>query len=346
MIPTSLNKAFRNSLIAILGTVVMIPTTVLAQEKITWKLQSHLPSASSSYEDSVLRVKNQLAECTNGGLELKVYEAGSLFPAKEIFPAVKRGIVQMGTIAAAYLPETITTAGIASGLPFAFRDYWEAVYFFEHLGFEDLIREEIAEHGVYYSTDKIVSNELVVKKPINSLKDFKGFKLRSSGAAQRFLTAAGAAAAYLPGPELYPALATGVVDGAHWGAAQGASSMSLYEVAKYHVKPAIAIGGTDAFIVNQKSLDTLPEAMRRCVTSTLDKHFLSRANEYQFQDRVALAKVVKNQGVKINPLPPEVVTHLSQVAVKQWDQEGKKGPQAEKALSILKNFLGELGYID
>src|SRR5690606_8063657 len=105
----------------------------------------------------------------------------------------------------------LSTAGFAAGLPFAFREVWEAMYFHKVLGFEDVIRAEAAEFGVYYTTDKVYPTEMVLKKPIETFEDFQGLKIRSSGALQVFLT--------------------GCMDGAHWGAAQGSRSTGLHEVA-------------------------------------------------------------------------------------------------------------------
>jgi len=339
-------KGLRTALVAAVAATALVPAIASAQDKITWKVQSHWPSASSSFKDSLVRLKDEVGRCTNGKLELQLHEAGALFPAKDTFNAVKRGIIQMATISPAYLPETVTTAGIASGLPFAFRNVWEAAYFHKHLGFEQMIRDEVAKQGVYYSTDKVYPTEMVSKIPVNSLDDFKKLKVRSSGALQRFLTEAGAAASYLAGPELYPGLSTGVVNAAHWGAVQGAQSMGLYEVAKYHIRPALNIAGTDAFIINQKALEKLSPDVRKCVIDKMDEQFWLRTNEYEYQEQIALAKAIKSQGVQVNQLPPEVLDHLSKVAVKQWEEEGKKGPVAQEALAKLKGFLKELGYID
>lgn len=347
--PTQASIRFRvpaaAAAVAALAATFAFPATGIAQEKITWRVQSHWPSASSSFKDSLVRLQGKIAECTKGQLVLELHEAGALFPAKEIFPAVKRGVIPMGTISPAYLPETVTTAGIASGLPFAFRNVWETAYFHKHLGFEKMIRDEVAAQGVYYSTDKVYPTEMVVKAPVTSLDDFRKLKIRSSGTLQRFLTEAGAAASYLPGPEIYPALSTGVINGVHWGAVQGANSMGLYEAAKHHVRPALNIAGTDAFIINQKSLDKLPADVRKCVIDTLDEQFWMRTNQYLYQEQVTLAKAIKEKGVMINELPPEVLAHMTQVAVQQWEVEGKKGPMAQKALETLKAFLTELGYV-
>ncbi|MCK0162385.1 TRAP transporter substrate-binding protein DctP [Marinobacter sp. S6332] len=316
-----------------------------AQETYTWKVQSHWPGASSSYTDSLVRLQRVLDERTDGRLKLKLYEAGALFKAQETFNAVSRGILEMGTISPGYAQDKISLAGIASGLPFAFRNVWEATYFHQGMGFEQMLRDEAAEHGVYWATDKVYPTEMVIKKPINSWEDFTRLKIRSSGALQKFLTEAGAAASYIPGSELYSALDSGIVDGAHWGAAQGAASMALYEVAKYHVQPALNIAGTDVIIVSMKALKKLPEDMQQIVKDALDEQFWVRTNEYLYKERITLAKVIAEQGVQVNVMPDEVQDKLVKAAQAMWNEEGERSANAKKALTMLKDYLKELGYL-
>jgi TRAP-type C4-dicarboxylate transport system substrate-binding protein len=329
---------------AILAASGAFASVANAAETIRWRVQSHWPTSSSSYKDSLERLQQVVKERTDGRLQLDLFADGALFKANETFNAVSRGIIQMGTISPGYAQDKLTLGGIASGLPFAFREVWEAEYFHRHLGFEDMIREEAAKHGVYYSTDKLYPTEMVLKRPVNSWEDFQGIKIRSSGSLQRFLSAAGAAGTYLPGSEVYPALSSGVVDGAHWGASQGAKSMGLYEVAKYHVKPALNMAA-DVFIVNQKAIDKLPEDIRRIFLQALDEHFWLRTNEYQYQEQIALAKAVAEDGVQVNNLPDDVQKRLTESAQQFWEEEAKRSPQAAEAVNRMKKFLGELGYM-
>lgn len=326
-------------------TAALVSAPVAAQDTTTWKVQSHWPGASSSYEDSLVRLKNVIEERTDGRLKLQLFEAGSLFKSTEIFNAVSRGILEMGTISPAYAQDKISLASIASGLPFAFRNVWEAAYFHQGLGFEEMLREEAAEHNVYWATDKVYPTEMVIKQPINSWEDFTKLKIRSSGTLQSFLTEAGAAASYIPGSELYSALDSGIVDGAHWGAAQGAFSMGLYEVAKYHVQPALNIAGTDVIIVSMKALEKLPEDMQKIVKQALDEQFWVRTNEYLYKERITLAKAMAEHGVEINTLPDDVQERLTKAAQSMWDKEGERSENTEKAMGILKDYLKELGYL-
>ncbi len=328
-----------------LAASTMFAPAALAKDTIKWRVQSHWPASSSSFKDSLEHLKTVIEKRTDGRLELQLYEDGALFKAKETFNAVSRGIIQMGTISPSYAQDKIPLAGVASGLPFAFRNVWEAVYFHKHVGFEKMLQDQAAKHGVYYSTDKIYPTELVTKKPINSWEDFTKLKIRSSGAMQTFLTDAGAAASYLPGSELYTALSTGVVDAAHWGASQGAASMGLYDLTKYHVQPALNIAGTDVIIVSQKALDKLPKDIRDVVIQALDEQFWARTNEYLYQERIALAKAIKNNGVQVNTIPDDVQKRLAQAAQKSWDVEAKRHPSAAEAVKLLRAYLTELGYL-
>jgi len=135
------------------------------------------------------------------------------------------------------------------------------------------------------------------------------------------------------------------VDGAHWGAAQGAYSMGLYEVAKYHVQPALNIAGTDVIIVSQKALNKLPEDMQKIVKDALNEQFWIRTNEYQYKERITLAKAIEEQGVQVNVLPDEVQNKLVATAQAMWDEEGKRSENAKKALDMLKGYLADLGYL-
>lgn len=343
-----IGKKARIVLVAALAAALLVPLSSTAQkgkDVIRWRVQSHWPAASSSYKDSLLFLKANLEKRTNGRLVLEPHEAGALFGAKETFNAVRRGVIEMGTISPAYIIDQVSVAGVAAGLPFAFRNVWEAAYFHKQLGFEQMIRDEVAKYGVYYSTDKVYPTEMVVKQPIKSYDDFRKLKIRSSGTLQVFLTEAGAAASFIPGPEVYPALSQGVVDGIHWGAAQGAMSMSLYEVAKYHVKPPLNIAGTDAFIINQKALDKLPADIRETVIDTLEEQFWLRTNDYEYKETITLAKAQKELGVKLNVLPEDLQNQLAKVATKTWDKEAARSKEAAKAVDMLKGFLKELGYI-
>ena len=91
-------------------SAAFIASPTAAQESVTWKVQSHWPGSSSSYTDSLGRIKRVLEERTDGRLKLQLYEAGALFKATDTFNAVSRGILEMGTISPAYAQDKVSRA--------------------------------------------------------------------------------------------------------------------------------------------------------------------------------------------------------------------------------------------
>lgn len=314
-----------------------------AQQVIEWRLQAHLPTGSGSWTDSVVALSEKIEERTDGRLKIRPHAADALMAASEIFPAVRRGVIEMGYTSPAYIMDYIPTAGLAFAVPGAFQEVWEATYFWKHLGFENLIREEATKQGVHYYTDKLYPTEMVLKKPVASLEELGSLRIRSAGMLQRFLSEVGGTTAHVPGPEIYLALSTGVVDGAHWGAAQEANSLSLYEAAKYHVRPPLGIGGVEAFIINDKALNALPEDIRKIVQDTLEEHFWARTVEYQFQELKILNELATTKGVEVTVLPEDVQARMWEVGRTLREQEAKKSDNAAEAVRRLDEFLKVLG---
>ncbi|HUU81649.1 MAG TPA: TRAP transporter substrate-binding protein DctP [Acidobacteriota bacterium] len=323
--------------------VISDKPAMAAGDVIKWKCQVHWPAASVSYKDSLLVVIERLKERTNGRLIIEPYAAGALVPSKEIFNAVKRGMIEIAITSSAYPRDQVPLMNVASGLPLNFGNVWEAVYFHRWLGFEQMMKDECAKHGLYYATDKVYPTELSLKKPVRTFEDFKGLKLRSSGILQVFLTSIGAAASYIPGPEIYAALASGVVEGVHWGAVQGSASMGFYEINKYHLRPALNIAATDIWLVNKQALSKVPEDIQKILLATLDEHFFLRTNQYIYLEDKTLAKVQKEKGIELITFPPAEYAKMQAAAYKIWDDVAKKGPACAKAVQMLKDFNKSLG---
>ena len=253
-----------------------------AADSVVWKVQSHWPKASASYGDSLEVIAAELEANTGGRFKLQLFGAGEFAKGGEIFNIVRRGVVEMGTISPGYIQGEAPTAGLALGVPGTFREPWEFSHFLKNMGFEAMFNEDLAQHGVVSRAEKVYPTELVVSKPIESVEDFAKLKIRSSGSYLKYLEAAGASTQYIAGPELYQSLASGVVDGAHWGAAQGAKSMSLWEVAKYHMKPTMGLA-MDTLIMNQGAIDALPEDLRAEVFPLTRYAFLETHNRVSIQ---------------------------------------------------------------
>jgi TRAP-type mannitol/chloroaromatic compound transport system substrate-binding protein len=314
-----------------------------AAAEVTWRVQAHWPKASGSFGDSLVVLKDELEKRTDGRFKLELFGAGEFAKGKEIYNFVQRGVVEMGTISPGYMLAESEMAGLAFGIPGTFRESWQAAHFLKNLGGVDLLNQVLNKKGVIYMSEKVYPTELVVKKPINSIEDFKALKLRSSGTMLEYLAAAGASPSYVAGPELYQALSSGVVDGAHWGAAIGAQSMSLWEVAKFHVRPALGYAA-DAFIFNKDAVEALPDDLRLHLIALTEERFWRRTAEYQHKEEIALSAGRNDLGVTVITFPDAVLEKFAAASTSILEGEAAKGELATKAADNLVGLLKDLGY--
>lgn len=301
--------------------------------------------SSASYKGSLLFAAERVKNRTNGRLILEPYPENALIPGKEVFSAVKRGMVPIGITSSAYDLAQVPLLNVNSGLPLNFAAEWEAAYFYQWLGFEQMVKDAFAKHGLMYYTDRVYPTEIAIKKPVRKFEDFKGLKLRSSGILQTYLTSIGAAAAYIPGGEIYTALASGVIDGAHWGAVQGNDSVKFYEVCKYHLRPALNVTATDYWTINKKEFEKLPKDLQEILAKTLEEQFWLRTTQYQFLENTTLSKIQKEQGVELITLPPPDFAKMQAAAMKTWDEVAQRSPECEKAVKMLQDFNRQMGRI-
>jgi TRAP-type C4-dicarboxylate transport system substrate-binding protein len=326
------------------GAGIAVIGRASAQAKVTWRVQSHWPKASSSFTEGLGVVATEIEKRTDGAFKLETFGDGEFAKGAEIYNLVRRGVVEMGTLAPAYLQNESQVAGLAYGIPGTLKQYWELSHLVKNLGIEDMLNEDLNKAGVLYRTEKAYPTELVVKKDITSVEDFQGLKIRSAGTMLDYLAAAGAAPTYIAGAELYQALSSGVVDGAHWGAAIGAQSMSLWEVAKFHVRPPLGIT-TDGYIVNIAAVEKLPDDIRKAFLALLEERFWRRTAEYQHKEEIALSKGRNEQGVKLITFPDALQKKLTEASKAVLEKEAARGDKGAEGVKRLNALMKDLGYV-
>ncbi|MBE3145396.1 MAG: TRAP transporter substrate-binding protein DctP [Planctomycetes bacterium] len=240
----------------------------------------------------------------------------------------------------------VPLAAVAANCPMTFRKAEEGLHFHFKLGFEQMLKDAHAKHNLLYYTEKIYPTAMIGRKQIRSIEDFKGYKVRSSGAIADMLKELGASTSLIPGEELYLALQTGVVDGAHWGAAGGALTMKLCEVAKYYIQPDLAMAGTDVIVINNDAFNALPKDLQKILDKALKERVYKRTREYVGDERKALQTMIKDYNVTVSTLKPADQKIMMAAAMKQWDKVAAKDADSAKAIDMLKKYLKKLKYID
>jgi len=321
------------------------PAEAATPKVFKWRFQTHWPAASASYAPFKKFMEGEVRTLTDGQLFIDVHPAGTFVPTKDLFDAWAKNTIQGGTGSTYWISHVPLTA-VAGQCPLGFRELWEAEYFHFHMGFEDALRKEHLGKGIVYWTEKIFPTAMLSKKPVRTLAELKGLKVRSSGKIADMLKTAGASPVLVPGEEIYTALSTGVIDAAHWGAAAGALTMKLCEPAKYYIQPNLAFSATDLIMVSQKAWDELPADLQKIVYLAFKERCWRRSNEYIQEEVKALETMKKKYGVQVSWLDKEAQKMLQQAAIKIWDETAALSPANAEWIGKMKEFLKELGYVD
>ena len=330
-------------LVIIIGVMMVFGLAGMASAKsITLKLQSHLPPGDT--HRSLDRFVNTVNEMSNGEIKIKLFPGSSIVPMKELLDSVGAGAIEIGYVAEGYWHKLIPVSEVA-GLPFAFRNLWEAYDFMYNQGLAEALNKEYAKFNVYHLPYESYPVGIMSKKPIESAADFKGMKIRAYGVMAEWLTELGASTTYIPGGELYTALATGVVDGLHWGDAGPMYIMKFHEVLKNYMQPEPIQGAWNNLMINMDVWKKLtPKQQEIIKAAAMGEGYRATTNTRMLAE-TSLKKMVSDWKVKVNTLSPGEVDKMTEAAQKVWDKVAKKDPLNAKMIDKMKTFLKELGYI-
>jgi TRAP-type C4-dicarboxylate transport system substrate-binding protein len=182
------------------------------------------------------------------------------------------------------------------------------------------------------------------KRPINSLADLKGMKIRTGGGiAEKFGNLLGASAFVKPAPESYELLSSGVADGVFFPL-ESAISFKLDKVIKYATLfPGGFYSSSFGFFMNQDKWNKLSKQDQDIIEKmSYEAAARSNGKSWDNADQVGL-NALKTAAVKIDNASPAFVKEVMARA-KELDDEWIKGANAKgvDGAKVLAEFRAEL----
>jgi TRAP-type mannitol/chloroaromatic compound transport system substrate-binding protein len=285
-------------------------------QAIHWKLvqtwPKNLPGLGAAPEFFADRV-NKLS---GGRLQVRVYGAGEIVPAFEVFDAVSQGVAELGHGAAYYWKGKIPSSVFYTAVPFGLTAQ-EMNGWLHHGGGLELWRESYAPSGVIPLAGGSTGVQMAgwFNREINSLEDVKGLKMRIPGLAGEVFSAIGGTAVRIPGGEIYTSMQTGVIDATEWVGPYNDLALGLYEVAEYYYYPGWhEPGAMLEFIVNDDAYNSLPADLQAIVTTAARAANQNMLDEFTARNNTALRQLVDVHGVKLRRLPDDVLIALSKAS--------------------------------
>lgn len=328
-----------------LALVLSLMTGILVhaaeEPKLKLRLQTHLIPTQTNRVMGTFTA--DLATASKGKIEIAVFPVGAIVPFKEVLDAVGNGTLDMALYPEGSWYKKVPVTEIAMGIPFALKDSDEAKSFMFKKGFIDLIREGYAKHNVYTIPFETYPVGLMTKKPVKTIADLKGMKLRAYGTMADFLGKLGVSTTQIPGGELYTALATGVVDGAHWGDAGPMYEMKFHEVLKNYMEPEPIQGSWNMIMVNMDLWKKLKPEQKAVIEAVFRKTGDASFESSRALTRTSLEEMGTKWQVKTVMLPDADCRALRKVSHALQDEIAKKDALCAKAISQLKELEGVQG---
>ena len=294
-----------------LATTAVAAPAVLTQKQIKWRIQTHWSPGSPEYETIYQEFARWITEGTDGEIQVEALQPGTVAPTGEVLGALRRGLLDAAFIFPGYWIGRIPVAGHLNGNLATWNNHEEMQFFFYEMGALEVIREAYAQYGLYQAGPISFAGITVYsKKPIESAEDFKGFKIRSTGTPGRVFEKMGATPVFIPGGELYQALQTGVVDGAHWGSVSTGWGMNLQEVTDYIVQPDFLSHSNGEFIVGMDQWNRLSADHKRVIDMAVRAMSAKASAYFRHQDFLRMEEFTGKMGKNISMVGDDVIEQL------------------------------------
>ncbi|SIQ61687.1 MULTISPECIES: sialic acid TRAP transporter substrate-binding protein SiaP [unclassified Bosea (in: a-proteobacteria)] len=282
------------------ATTIAMPSILRAQQLVLRWADGQ--PASHPSPQSAVRAAAEIKEKTGGRIDVQSFPNGQLGSSRDMVESVASGALTMVTEGAAQLGQFVPQISIIEA-PYIWKDAAHMTRALKSPLMDELNAALVAKRGMrmigvnYYGVRHLTSG----KKPINSVEDMKGFKLRvpEVDTFRAMAEAWGARPTPLNFSELYLALSQGAVDGQE-NPLPTIASAKLAEVQKYLVLTAHIITPR-LVIVNEAAWKGIPEADRAIVKAAIDKAAAWQDNEILEQEKGLADSLAKSGMTVVKP---------------------------------------------
>ena len=209
-----------------------------AMATLRWRVPVAFSTNLEVLGDNVLWVTDAVGRASGGAMELRPYEPGEIVPAFNIVDAVREGKVPAGYTWLGYDQGKIPAAPLLGAVPFGMEPWEFMAWWFEGGGREH--GEALyGKYGVHPVLCGLISPETAgwFRKPIESLADLEGLKIRFAGLGGRVIERLGASVTMLPGGEIFQALEKGAIDATEFALPNVDQELGFDRIAKLNYYP-------------------------------------------------------------------------------------------------------------
>ena len=309
-----------------------------------WKLVTSWPKNFPGLGTAPERFAEQVEQLSGGRLTIKVYGAGELVPALQVFDAVSQGTAEMGHSGAYYWKGKASAAQFFTSVPFGLTAQ-EMNGWIQYGGGQALWEEVYAPFNLLPLPGGNTGVQMGgwFNKEINSVDDLKGLKMRIPGLGGEVLARAGGTPVTLPGGEIFTSLQTGTIDATEWVGPYNDLAFGLYKVAEHYYYPGWhEPGSMMEFIINKDAFAELPadlQAIVRITAKAINEDMLA---EYTTRNQAALIELKEKHGVDVREFPADVLDKLQTLSDEVVAEVAGADPLSQKVYDSYKAYRDQV----
>ena len=312
-------KSFLTCVVVVtLAAVFVLPAGTMAQSKSTMNLRFSTwhPPVSREVKTVWIPMLEELKKRSNGRITYTLYAGAALGSGPEHYDIVAKGLSDMGYFTASWTPGRFPLSDVLSMA--AWVDGKDVGTDIGNAMYEKALKQEFP--GVkMIELNGCIQAFMWTRKPVKSLEDCKGLRIRSPGGHQtNYIKALGAEPVFMPLGDVYLSMETGTIDGIVT-CPPLVLAFKLSEVAKYGT---VATFGcvTEGVIMNEKSWQNTPDDLKPIIMDVCSNPFRTTGglNKDVYK---TMMKEIEGKGVQLYKMPKDQEERwfkLFQGETKKW----------------------------
>jgi TRAP-type mannitol/chloroaromatic compound transport system substrate-binding protein len=315
------------------------PAIVQAQAQLRWRLASSFPKSLDTIYGAAEVFSKKVGELSGGKFTVSVHAAGELMPPFGVVDGVQQGTVEMAHTAPYYFFGKDPTFALDCAIPFGLNSRQMTAWMVEGNGMK-LMREFYAQFNIINFPMGNTGAQMGgwYRKPVKTLADIKGMKIRIGGFGGAVLQRIGGVPQNIPGGEIYQALEKGTIDAAEWVGPYDDQKLGFNKVAPYYYYPGWWEGGPQlSLYVNNKAYEGLSAEYKAIVEAASAVAHIAMQARYDAKNPAALKQLVASK-VQVLPMPTAVMQAAFKEAEALYAELNASNPNWKKIYPDWANF--------
>jgi TRAP-type transport system periplasmic protein len=339
-----IKKSLLTCVVLMLVAVFVLPAAGLAQSKSTMNIRFSTwhPPVGREVQTVWIPMLEELKKRSDGRITYTLYAGAALGSGPEHYDIVAKGLSDMGYFTATWTPGRFPLSDVLSMA--AWVDGKDVGTDIGNAMYERILKKEFP--GVkMIELNGCIQAFMYTRKPVKTLEDVKGLRIRSPGGHQtNYIKALGAEPVFMPLGDVYLSMETGTIDGIVT-CPPLVLAFKLFEVAKY---AAVATFGcvTEGVIMNEKSWQNTPDDLKPIILEVCGNPFRTTGG-LNSEVYGTMMKELEEKGMQLYKMPSQEEARwfaLFQEETRKWvDGLEAKGLPAKEAVKAYNEIAQEKG---